>query len=274
MSTNSASDVDPTDGLPLGDVGPWASRKHGFVSHYIKITSRARAKFGGNSAFVDLYCGPGRARVKDTGEIIDGSALVAWKACQEPGYGSPFQRLLIADIREDYVAACTARLGNAPVEGFVGDVADATRRIVNTLDPAAFTLVLVDPFNLSGLNYEIFERLATLKHVDFIVHFSTMDIQRNVDRYFTATESPLDRIAPGWRGQLSPSMKSEDKLRAVFEQWKRAIGDLGFKVDSDPAAIINSKNRWIYWLVCASRHPLAADLWSKISKLGPQGNLF
>jgi len=275
MAGTKKLEVDAADGLPISEVGPWAERKHAIIAHYVRITGPSvRAKFAGNTAFVDLYCGPGRARVKETTTIIDGSPVVAWKAASEGVQAVPFGRVLIADKNPDYVEACAVRLVGAPVEKFVGDSIVCARNMLAVLNPNAFTLVLIDPFNLEGLNFEIIELFAALKRVDFIVHFSTMDIQRNIGRYFDATSSPLDTVVPGWRTVIRAQMTNEDKLRAVFEHWKLAIGGLGFKADSDPEAIINSKNRWIYWLACASRHPLAGNFWSKIGKLGPQPGLF
>ena len=274
MANSPQSELDSHDGLPVSEVGKWAERKHEIISHYIKISSTTRAKFP-DTVFVDLYCGPGRARIKDSSTLIDGSAVVAWKASNEPGFASaPFRRVLIADKNQAYVDACESRLHGAPVTSFSGEAGECAEKMLSTMNQSTFALVLIDPFNLEGLSYDLIERFSTLKYVDFIVHFSTMEVQRNIDRYFDSADSPLDKVAPGWRGAISSTMTSEDKLRAVFNHWNRVICDTGFSATSDPQAIINSKNRWIYWLAFASRHPLAANFWSKIKNIGPQGELF
>ena len=275
MSSLGKADIDPADGLPVTEVGEWAKRKHEIIANYIGITSAVRRKFRCNSAFVDLYCGPGRARLKDSAAFIDGSSVVAWKASQAGRVsGTAFRQIFVADKEPAYVDACVQRLGTAPVQHFAGEAASCAADILRGLDPNAFTVVLIDPYNLEGLRYDIVDRFAKLKHVDLIVHFSTMDIERNITRYFEVADSPLDLVAPGWRAKINPMMSSEAKLRAVFDHWKDVIGRKGFKVESDPQAILNSKNRWIYWLALASRHPLAANFWTKIGKLGPQGGLF
>lgn len=264
-----------SDDLPVAEVGAWAKRKHEIIGHYIDITSAVRRKFSGDTAFVDLYCGPGRAHIKDSTELIDGSAVAAWRASQTSRVkDTAFGRIYIADKEPAYVDACTKRLAGAPVEQFIGDASDCTDQILKRLNPNAYTVVLIDPYNLGGLRYDIIERFARLKSVDFIAHISTMDIERNIGRYFDDADSPLDAFAPGWREKISLLMTSEDKLRAVFEHWKTAIGQHGFKVDADPQTILSSKNRWIYWLALASRNKLAADFWGKIAKLAPQRDLF
>jgi len=74
--------VDPADGLPVLDVGPWTAEKHDYLRRYITATKAARARFlppagPGGAAFIDLFGGPGRAQVRGHKEIIDGSPLIA-----------------------------------------------------------------------------------------------------------------------------------------------------------------------------------------------------
>src|SRR5712691_11855021 len=70
------------DGLPRELVGAWASEKYARLANYIDISRGARSGFVGKgkagASFIDLFSGPGRVRVKDSGELMHGSALVAW----------------------------------------------------------------------------------------------------------------------------------------------------------------------------------------------------
>src|SRR3990172_6945115 len=71
---------DPENNLPLTCVGPWAEEKHARIRKYVDISHAARRKFvegQGGATYIDLLCGPGRARIRDTTRIIDGSCLVA-----------------------------------------------------------------------------------------------------------------------------------------------------------------------------------------------------
>ena len=71
---------DPEDGLPLACVGEWAEQKHARIRKYIDISRAVRRKFvkgKGGATYIDLFCGPGRARVRETTRIVDGSALAA-----------------------------------------------------------------------------------------------------------------------------------------------------------------------------------------------------
>jgi three-Cys-motif partner protein len=66
------------DGLPLDAVGPWAKEKHERLRKYIDITRATRRKWvhgSGGATYIDLYCGAGRAIIRDTQEKIDSSRL-------------------------------------------------------------------------------------------------------------------------------------------------------------------------------------------------------
>ena len=62
--------VDPADGLPVLEVGPWSAEKHDYLRRYITATRAARARYlpplgRGGAAFIDLFAGPGRARIRE-----------------------------------------------------------------------------------------------------------------------------------------------------------------------------------------------------------------
>src|SRR5687768_5579403 len=75
----------PDDHLPVQCVGSWAKDKHYYLERYIDATRAVRAKYlrpagsrpAGGAAFVDLFAGPGRCRLRESGQIINGSPLIA-----------------------------------------------------------------------------------------------------------------------------------------------------------------------------------------------------
>lgn len=77
------------DGLPAQCVGQWAAEKHYYLQHYIEATRSVRSAFlppkgRGGSAFVDLFAGPGLVRVRESGEIREGSPMVAIRHKEAP----------------------------------------------------------------------------------------------------------------------------------------------------------------------------------------------
>ena len=99
------------DGLPLDEVGAWAKEKHERLRKYVDISHGARKKWvhgSGGATYIDLYCGTGRAIIRDTGEKIDGSPLVAFKSAQESKVR--FSEIHIADASEESCRAAEQRL--------------------------------------------------------------------------------------------------------------------------------------------------------------------
>src|SRR5579862_4572434 len=92
--------IEGDDGLPADQVGAWSNDKHDRLRRYLDISRAARSRFLTGSSktatFVDLFCGTGRARVRGSGEWIDGSAVAAWKISRDGGW--PFSGVYVADI--------------------------------------------------------------------------------------------------------------------------------------------------------------------------------
>jgi len=66
------------DGLPVTSAGAWTLEKHERLRRYVGIARAVRQKFTRTEAtYIDLYCGPGRSVIEETGETIDGSPVIA-----------------------------------------------------------------------------------------------------------------------------------------------------------------------------------------------------
>lgn len=104
---------DPEDGLIVSEVGPWAKEKHDRLRRYIQAARGARAKFlpprgNGGATYIELYSGAGRSLIKDTSQIIEGSAVVAFKAARDSGH--PFSQMHLSDLDAQNSAALTQRI--------------------------------------------------------------------------------------------------------------------------------------------------------------------
>lgn len=128
--------IDGDDGLPAEEVGVWAKEKHDYLCRYINISRSARAKYLGpgpgkaGATYIDLFCGPGRCKVRDTGEWIDGGVVAAWKKSQEGG--APFTQVFIGDLdtqRREAAATRLRQLG-APVVEIDGAAVNAVQQVI------------------------------------------------------------------------------------------------------------------------------------------------
>ncbi|BCO30127.1 hypothetical protein TspCOW1_02300 [Thiohalobacter sp. COW1] len=267
--------IEGDDGLPAEDVGVWAKEKHDYLCRYIDISRAVRSGWLGigkaGATFIDLFCGPGRCKVRETGEWIDGGAVAAWKKSLEAG--TPFSQVFIGDldeIRREAAAERLRRLG-APVAVVTGTAAHAVQQIVPGLNPYGLHFAFLDPFNLEALDFGIIRTLSTLKRIDILVHVNQMDLQRNLVTNATSEESAFDSFAPGWRDKVDIAQGHQEVRQQVFKYWRDLVASLGVWPSTEMKLIRGSKNQPLYWLLLAAKHELAHKFWAAASNVDGQG---
>ncbi len=270
--------IDGDDGLPAEEVGVWSLEKHEYLRRYLDISRGARRKVLGpgkaGATFVDLFSGPGRARIRETGQWIDGSAIAAWKIGQEGNAG--FSEILVSDIDERRREACVERLRRlaAPVRGLRGSAVAAAKEVSQTVNPYGLHFAFLDPYNLGELDFDINEALSQLRRIDMLIHVSVMDLQRNLERNIAAPGGAFDTFAPGWRGSVNVNSSQVEIRRQVFEYWRDRVAQLGADPANDVRLITGEKNQQLYWLLLAAKHALARKFWSVAANVEKQRSLF
>lgn len=245
-------------------VGKWIpEQKHVYLAKYIGAASEAM-KVWPRRVYIDPFCGPGRLQVENESFTRDGGSLVAWR--QAAKLGAPYTQVLVGDINPVKLSANRDRLTalGAPVTAFEGPAVETVKEMVKHVQPGSLCLAYIDPYNLAYLSMEIIETLATLKNVDFAVHFSTMDLLRNVDAELDPDRARFDEVAPGWRNM--PSMSKASLPVEFMKYWMRMVQDLGFKFSREQPLVHNNTNKEIYRLVFFARHKLPNKLWGDIAK--------
>jgi len=273
--------TDPDDGLPVSEVGEWATEKHERLRKYIDITRAARRKYTdaarspenrGGATYIDLFCGPGRCVVRGTTTVMDGSPLVATKIAASGGI--PFTEIHVADVNSDFSNSATSRIkalgGN--VFGYTGSAEVTAKTIVSQLNPHGLHFAFVDPYNLEGLTFDTIEQLSRLKRMDLLLHLSVFDLQRNLERYSASDHSPLDAVAPGWKSSVDLRQSGPGVRTAYVAYWSSKMKELGF-THRGVELVTGSQNQRLYWLVFLSRSELANDLWDKIRHISGQKSL-
>ncbi len=261
-------ELDPDDKLRRAIIGSWAPEKHLRLRKYVDITRAVRGKFGGNATYIDLYCGPGRARIRESGEVVDGSAIVA---AMEARKRNPYKEIVIGDLDPINVEACQARLAQiegTSVRAYAGTAEEVAEQVLPTLHPTGFNLAFLDPFNIEALPFSVIQTLARAQRMDLLIHVSIMDLQRNVRAM--ATSGKLDAFAPGWRGSVNPAATNSALVMGVFEHWRGLLKGLGYIVSTNIERVRGNRNQPLYWLVLASKHDLADKLWAEVSHVEPQ----
>jgi three-Cys-motif partner protein len=262
---------DPVDGLRRAIVGDWAPEKHLRLQKYVDITRAVRRKFGGNATYIDLYCGPGRARLRNTGEVIDGSAILA---ATEAVKRVPYREIIVGDLDPVNVAACSIRLnrlGFKNIRAYTGTSAQVAAEILPTLNPTGFNLAFLDPFNIEALPFLVIQTLAKAQRMDLLIHVSIMDLQCNVRSMMASGK--LDSFAPGWGTALKRVGTNRALVMAVFEYWLSLLTTLGYEVSTNIERVTGNRNQPLYWLVLASKHSLGDKLWGEVCEVEPQRRL-
>ncbi|MFT3807178.1 three-Cys-motif partner protein TcmP [Arenimonas sp.] len=264
---------DPDDGLRRDIVGDWAEEKHARLRRYVDITHATRRKFSRNSpAYIDLYCATGRARIRETARVVDGSPLVA---SLEAKKNVPFGQVHIGDLDTQNLAACKERLGVAGVAGvkvYEGKAEQTAADVVRSLNPYGLHLAFLDPYSLDALPFAVVKTLAGVKRMDFIIHINEMDFQRNV--IGKREEHKLDTFAPGWRDAIDTNQRSDIMKQSFLSHYKQLLTQLGYYVSDNIERVTGSHNQPLYWLLLASRDKLADKFWSQISNVDPQARMF
>jgi three-Cys-motif partner protein len=270
--------VEGDDGLPCEEVGRWAITKHESLCRYIDISSGVRSKWlgptKGGATYIDIFCGAGRARVRRTGEFIDGSCVAAWR--ESVRSRAPFSQVFIADAddqRRAYAAERLKRAG-APVIEVLGDATKAAQWLRLHLSSQSLHFAFLDPYNLGAFDFSVVEALSGRKYIDMLVHISKMDLQRNTGMNIRAQQSAFDRFAPGWREAVDLSQRHPVVRREVFEFWRKKVAALGIFPSTDMQLITGDQGQHLYWLTLAARHELAHKFWKIAANKSGQGDLF
>lgn len=271
--------VQGDDDLAAEEVGEWIGDKHELLSDYIQISSATRKKYlppigKGGAVYIDLFCGPGRAKLKNEGAFIDGGCVAAWR--KSVAGGAPFSKVIIGDIDEDRLKPASERLARlgAPVEAVLGPASETVGVAVAKAAGYGLNFAYIDPYNLGTLDFGIIAKLSELKRIDILVHVSQMDLQRNFDGNAVAEDLALDTFAPGWREKVDPMQGTKAARQAYFQYWRGLVSGLGVDTNTEMRLISGPDNQPLYLLLLAARHELAHKFWQVVAKKDdPQGAL-
>lgn len=262
------------DGLPVREVGPWSRDKHHYLRRYIfAFTTAMKGKPSWRGlGYIDLFCGPGLCRLRDSDEEIDGSPLIALASPK------PFDVFVFVDKSRDAIEALEKRFADrcASVVPYtrVGDCNEEIEDIVRELPADFLYLAFIDPTGLH-IHFDTIRALVQQRRVDLIISWMDhLDLLRNVDEYYYHDpDSNLD-YALGkdldWRREYDALLNRDaaHKSRFFLDLYQRQLASLGyhFGVHHRISGVVP-----FYLLLFASRHDLGVKLWNQTSKKDRRG---
>lgn len=265
------------DGLKELDAGPWTEEKYRLLFNYIDMFSRGMKNAFKERIYIDLYSGPGCAKIRGTEKILQGSPLLAM------GLKDPFDKYIFCDENIDSLNALQKRTEkhhpNLKVEFVQGDCNEKIQEIISKI-PAdspnhkVLSFCFVDPFSLN-IRFKTIELLANSTKADFLILLAlSMDGIRNQATYTEGNNDKVDLFLGdrNWREKWSAYQKDDDSFRRFLaEEFQYKMLSIGYKksLKNNTREIkLPEKNLSLYHLAFFSKHQRGYDFWEKGSKYG------
>ena len=229
-------------------------------------------------AYIGLYSGAGRARIENTGEIIETTAMSVFRL------RTPFTKYIFVDENEQCTTALDARIRGLPfafdASVLTGDVNAMVPRIKSALPRFSrlnrlLSFCFVDPF-AANLKFSTIRELAAFRTDFLLLLMVGRDARANFRFYFENEES--SRIAElidcaNWREEYR---RAEDKniVRFLLGKFDAAMQRIGYRGASDADyhnVNVTGKGVMQYILVLYSKHALGQKYWgAALSGTTPQ----
>jgi three-Cys-motif partner protein len=253
------------DGLYRPTISSHSLEKLRRHNRYAELFSKAMHKKWPQRAYVGLYAGAGRAVVKETGALVETSALAVFR--QEV----PLTKYIFVDADTRCIHALEARIAalnrpfdvtliNREVNAAVGDIINAMPAY--GAERGLISLCFVDPFRVD-LDFDVIRRLSRFK-MDFLVMLPLgYDLRRNLHLYL-ANQDDL-RVAtligaPDWRDEWRAERRPDRYLvRFVLRKFDEAMERLGFRqreLKDTVSVKVTGMGVYIYSLALYTRHEL------------------
>jgi three-Cys-motif partner protein len=260
-----------TDGLPARVVKTHSLEKFDRHRRYCAtFNTGMKNRWKENRGYLELFAGPGLAIDDETGDEVDGCALLA-ASMRKP----PFNKLAFVEVDEELAEALEQRLRR---RGLGDDVARVYRGDAN--DPGVLTAAIaflpnpglvftfIDPEDINN-EWQAVEFLARRRYprLDFLINLPINAIERAVGRGHL---EPIKRCV-GHERWMPAIERGDDPAAVIRAAYTEQLESLGFPIVRDKQITISGTSRNIYDLFFASRSSRAGEFWDEIEKIEASG---
>ncbi len=250
----------------------WSRRKHEIFEGYLPQFSRIL----GRSFLVDAFAG--RGCYGSGAESVAGSPLRAAEIAQKLADGSRYvlrcinveaDRLEFADLVQNM-----SRHSNV-VHNYFGRFEKHVDAILEEVGSEA-ALFFLDPFGVKGLEWETLSKLGARSRgakTELLINFNAPNFDRGAGWLDSYDQKPraafvrrLNRIIgdDSWQEIWNTTTSKEERYRAVVKLYMKHLGEaFGLTTAAYPVRTVESA-QLKYFIVFASRHPLAMRIMSSI----------
>lgn len=285
MVTVLGGDTMEDDGLITPEVGIWAKEKYRLMQVYADIFTTSMKNKWDSLVYIDLFAGAGRVKLKENGEIVLASPLLA------VNLPIKFSKYIFCDSNEQKIKTLQTRVKTIGVKVdacyIIDDVNAAINDIINSIpvpngSNKVLTFCFVDPYKLDNLSFTTIEKIANERFTDFLILIPTdMDANRNAAIYFETGNNVVDKFIglADWRDRWSKLQTPSTNFGIfVLNEFSNHMMNMGYKQNEVHESVLvrnYQKNAPLYRLVFYSRHDLGKSFWAETKKSSnPQTNMF
>jgi three-Cys-motif partner protein len=264
-------------GVEYDEIGIWSEVKLAIIKEYAStyatiMEAQRRERIPSlRWIYIDAYAGPGYHLSKTSGELVEGSPLIALNT--DP----PFHEYHFIDT-ESRRAKQLRRLAGERADVFIYSE-DCNQVLLREVFPRARyedyrrALCLLDPYNIN-LTWQVIEAAGKARSVEIFMNLMIMDINRNAMRRnpHKSIQSKMDQLTRLWGDESwkeagyatdrnlfnEPEKVSNEEFAEAFRQ--RLEKKAGFKYVPTPMPMKTQSNSTIYYLYFASQKPAAAHI--------------
>lgn len=266
------------DGLLMRASGKYAREKLSILRDFLHMfTTSMRSRPWAALNYIDLEAGPGKNKFRENGEVVLGSPLLALTTKH------PFDNYFLVEQDRDLFASLEQRvrqsertdrivLFNEDCNSAINKIAAAIEHIDCLKDSGkwdSLNVAFVDPEGLE-VHWDTIATLGKRIRCDLVINFSTSGITRNIaSAYKSPGETAIDRLFGNrkWRTVYKNLRNPKDSTavrRETINLYAKQLQNLSYQTTEPNGEhiILNSQNRQLYCLLCASKHELGIKFFS------------
>lgn len=258
------------DGLYLPTIKSHSLEKIARHNYFLRLFSTGMKARWPQRAYIGLFSGAGRARIKETSAIVETTAISAFRL------PDPFTKYVFVDADAQCNSALRQRIEALPTSHDVTILDGDANKIVDDIKRALpqfgrnnglLSFCFVDPFS-AELKFSTIAALGQLRMDFLILLMLGFDARLNFRRYFEDENST--RIAdlvdcPTWRAEFANS-HDRNVVRFLLRKFDEAMMRLGYRT-SLPSHYhpVNVRGKGVmqYMLAFYSKHERGQTFWEK-----------
>ena len=266
------------DGLATPAIGSWAFQKYRLLYLYDTLFSTGMKHLWDQRVYIDLFSGPGRAKIRGTERIVETSPLFALRVPDR------FDKYIFCDREVKNISALRERVGrefpDVDPSYVIGDCNEVVAEIAEKIPKASkgksvLSFCFADPFGIDDLKFRTIRTLSDSSRMDFLVLLALdMDANRFQSLYVKETSTIIDEFLDdtSWRSKWATAQSRRVDFRVflakAFASRMVSLGYLPAGLQRMKEVRSDEKNLPLYHLAFFSKHPRGYQFWDQVLKYG------